>query len=321
LSARIPLTVVGGYLGAGKTSLVNHLLRESGGLRIAVMVNDFGSLAIDADLIEARDTDLISIAGGCICCSFGSDLMATLVALSKREPRPDHVLIETSGVALPGGVARSAGLIAAFSLNSVVVLADAETVRTRASDKFMGDTVTRQLNEADLILVNKTDLISAGEREHLRAWIAREVPNAAVIEAVRAQVSPDLLLGSGLHLEDRNPSAAFSPGSIRPPEDAASRYESASFLPAGPVNLEMLARVLAGKACGLIRAKGVLEDLDGSLKSLQVVGARWEVSPFEAVSPVATGLACIGLKGRIDRPQIERALGIDDGMRRRAYRA
>ena len=113
-SARVPVTVVGGYLGAGKTTLVNHLLRNAGGRRLAILVNDFGSLPIDADLIEAEEDDLISIAGGCVCCSFGSDLMGALMKLAARTPAPDHLLIETSGVALPGSVARSVALLAAF---------------------------------------------------------------------------------------------------------------------------------------------------------------------------------------------------------------
>ena len=129
MTAQIPVTVVGGYLGAGKTTLVNHVLRSAQGIRIAVLVNDFGALPIDAGLIEAREGDLISIAGGCICCSFGSDLMGALASLARRTPRPDQVLIETSGVALPGSVSRSAALLEAFAPGRVVVLVDAETVR------------------------------------------------------------------------------------------------------------------------------------------------------------------------------------------------
>ena len=88
MTARTPVTVVGGYLGAGKTTLVNHLLRTAQGVRLAILVNDFGSLAIDADLIEARSDNLISIAGGCVCCSFGSDLMGALMKLSEGVPPP-----------------------------------------------------------------------------------------------------------------------------------------------------------------------------------------------------------------------------------------
>jgi hypothetical protein len=100
----------------------------------------------------------------------------------------------------------------------------------------------------------------------------------------------------------------LSAGSIRPAEDAASRYESASFSPAAPVHVESLARALAQAECGLLRAKGVLRDVDGSLKTLHLVGARTEVTPFGRHGEAATGLACIGLRGRLHRGQIEDAL-------------
>ena len=89
-TAPLPVTVIGGYLGAGKTTLVNHLLRQAGGRRLAVLVNDFGELPLDADLIEADDGEVLSLAGGCICCSFGNDLMAALMQLPARSPRPDR---------------------------------------------------------------------------------------------------------------------------------------------------------------------------------------------------------------------------------------
>ena len=106
MSGRTPVTVAGGYLGAGKTTLVNHLLRHAQGMRLAVLVNDFGELAIDADLIEAQSGDVLSIAGVC-CCSFGSDLIGGAGDAGRPRAGAGPVLIETSGVALPGAVARS----------------------------------------------------------------------------------------------------------------------------------------------------------------------------------------------------------------------
>ena len=150
----IPATVIGGYLGAGKTTLVNHLLRTADGLRLAVLVNEFGALPIDDDLIIAREDNLISLAGGCVCCSFGSDLMAALMDLSQLSPPPERVLIEASGVAMPGAIAASVDLLTAYKVDGVLVLADSETVRARADDPFMGDTIHRQLGEADLILLS-----------------------------------------------------------------------------------------------------------------------------------------------------------------------
>ena len=303
--SRTPVTVVGGYLGAGKTTLVNHLLRNANGLRIAVLVNDFGSLPIDADLIEAQSGNLISIAGGCVCCSFGSDLMGALMALAQRDPAPDQVLLETSGVAMPGVVAQSAALIPAFSIDSVVVLADAETVRTRAADRYMGDTITRQLNEADLVILNKSDLVSAGAMQLVRQWMAHTAPRAALVEATRGEVPAALIFGRG---HTTPATGMLSPRSIQPVEDAAGRYESASFSPDAPVQVESLARSLSHPECGLLRAKGVLRDADGSLKTLHLVGTRFEVTPFGGSAAAATGLACIGLRGRLNRNQIEDAL-------------
>jgi len=96
----LPITTIAGYLGAGKTTLVNHMLRNANGLRLAVLVNEFGELPIDEDLIEAEGDDIISIAGGCVCCSYGNDLTLALLDMLEMQPRPDHVIIEASGVAM-----------------------------------------------------------------------------------------------------------------------------------------------------------------------------------------------------------------------------
>ncbi len=308
MTERVPVTVVGGYIGAGKTTLVNHLLRHAGGLRIAVLVNDFGALPIDADLIEAQGDNLISIAGGCVCCAYGNDLMAALMALPQRAQPPQHVLVETSGVALPGAVARSIRLLAGFDIDSVAVLADAETVRARAADRYMGDTIERQLAEADLVLLNKTDLVTREQIEELRTWLRGKAPGARVIEAVRSQVPPGVLFGSACSRDTRPAKSPFAAGAIRPIDAAAARYDSASFAQQRPVDVRSLADELAGPEFGLLRAKGVLRDIDGSLKTLHVVGARREVAPFTLARDVDPGLACIGLAGRIDRTRIERAL-------------
>ena len=308
MSVRTPVTVAGGYLGAGKTTLVNHLLRHAQGMRLAVLVNDFGDLAIDADLIEAQSGDVLSIAGGCVCCSFDSDLIGALVTLAGREPAPDQFLIETSGVALPGAVARSVALLPSLSIDSVVVLADAETVRIRSTDRYMGDTILRQLAEADLVVLNKVDLVDAGTLAGLRSWLEEAAPRARVIESVRAQVPPALLFGRGHDPVAPGPWSGPSPGRIRPPAPAAAAYESESFALRMPLDVAGLAGDLAQPGCGLVRAKGVLRDADGSLKTLHVVGARFEVSASGAPAEAGTGLACIGLSGRLDRGAIERAI-------------
>lgn len=303
---RTPLSVLGGYLGAGKTTLVNHLLRNAQGLRLAILVNDFGAIPIDADLIEAESDDVISIAGGCICCAFGSDLMGALMQLAQRTPAPSHVLIETSGVALPGIVARSAALIPSFAIDGVIVLADAETVRARAADRYMGDTISRQLADADLVILNKVDLVDVGERAALHAWLGGAAPQARVIDADRAEVPIELIFGLAAIATQAAP-GLLSTGRIRSPEDASTRYSSVHHAAERPLDVARLAAALVHPACGLLRAKGILQDLDGGLKTLHVVGARCEVTPAPTDAH-ATGLVCIGIAAQIDHAKIKAAL-------------
>ena len=193
-AAPLPVTVVGGYLGAGKTTLVNSLLRQADGRRLAIMVNEFGALPIDASLVEAADDRIVSLTGGCVCCSYGEDLVSSLVMLAALEPRPDHVLLEASGVAFPGAIAGTVGLLQDFALDGAVVLADAETVRGRAGDRYLGSTVRRQLAEADLILLNKCDL--AGDAAAVEAWLGETAPGARVLRTVRSDAPIDIVLGA-----------------------------------------------------------------------------------------------------------------------------
>ena len=156
--SEVPVTVIGGYLGSGKTTLVNQLLRHANGLRLAVLVNEFGALPIDADLIESSDENVINIAGGCVCCSYGSDLIATLLDLQQVQPQPDHVLIEASGVALPDAIAQSVTLIIRYTIDGIIVVADSETIRNQGQDRYLAGTIKHQLDAADIILLNKVDL-------------------------------------------------------------------------------------------------------------------------------------------------------------------
>lgn len=309
LSAPIPVTVVGGYLGAGKTTLVNHLLRHAGGLRVAVLVNDFGELPIDADLIASRDDNVISIAGGCVCCSFGSDLIAALMKLPALTPVPEHVLVETSGVALPAAVARTMTLLPAFRLDGTVVLADAETVRARAADRYIGDTITRQLADADLIVLNKTDLAQLHELTALEPWIREQAPRARLVRAQRAQVPLEVLLGAAIPGPKDASGAWMQSGKLQRigPAPAAATFESAAYRPTDALDVASLGKTLSDPALGVLRAKGRLLNLDGSWKTLHVVGSRCDVTPAQAAGDSAA-LVCIGLAGALDRRAIEAAI-------------
>jgi G3E family GTPase len=295
------VTVIGGYLGAGKTTLVNHLLHHANGRRIAVLVNEFGALPIDRDLILSGDGDTIDIAGGCVCCGYGSDLIAALMALLHRRPDIEHVVLEASGVALPGMVAMSLGLLSGYALDSIIVLADAETVREYAADRYLADTIARQLAAADLVLLNKSDLVGAGMLHETAAWLASTAPAARVVSTSRCAVPIELVFGLGPGAGSINRQSLASGSSA-----AESLYESIGMEVPHPTDVEAVGRALAAE-CEVLRAKGFLWDLAGRLRSVQIVGRRCDVA--EAPPNAAAGiLSLIGLRGQLNRAVIEAIL-------------
>jgi G3E family GTPase len=293
MTAPIPVTLIGGYLGAGKTTLVNSLLRTAAGRRLAVLVNEFGALPIDADLIEARDDKLISISGGCICCSFGSDLLAALIEMEREQPI-DHLLIETSGVALPGAIVQSLGLVPGLVLDGVIVLADAETIGERARDRYMSDTVMAQLAGADIIVLNKTDLVSRESAGETLRWLTGIVPGARIVPAQNAGIPPDIVMGHHLQPRLREGHADFHA------HDTAG-YETLSLEIDGVRDVGRLASLLADPRLGLLRAKGFVRGLDGAFATIHIVGHRAVVGPAPSRIEGPGRLVCIGLAAEMDR--------------------
>lgn len=280
MTAALPVTVIGGYLGSGKTTMVNHLLRNADGLRLAVLVNEFGELAIDEDLIEAEDDDIISIAGGCVCCSFGSDLTAAMLNMAKLDPPPDHLLIESSGVAIPGAIVGTISLLEGFRIDGVVILADADSVRTNAESKYMSDTVLRQISDANIIVLNKTDLVTEAGLAETADWLRQHNPGVRIIEAQQGVVPPDAVLDSFLIKR-------ASSG----PHHHTLNLETKTLIPENPVDVEALAQELAADSSGLIRAKGFATSPSGQKMLIQIVGNRWDIS--EAAAYREDGIVCL----------------------------
>ena len=296
----IPVTLIGGYLGAGKTTLVNHLLRERGQRRIAVLVNDFGELPIDDALIESRDGPLLQLAGGCVCCSFGSDLMAALQQILALQPTPQHILIETSGVALPAAVARMLVLLPGLELDALLVLADAETLRRHAADRYVGELVREQLQQADLLLLNKTDLMAEADLSALREWLGSTAPQARVLSCRQARLPPELLLGIGPVQSGSQRGTAVA--------DAGVLFESLSLEFEHGVDMAALAALLSAPPLRLLRAKGLMRDRDGRTRSLQLVGARTTLAPSTHAGPQQGRLVCIALRGELQAERLRAAL-------------
>ena len=302
-----PTLIVGGYLGAGKTTLVNHLLRHAGGRRIAVMVNDFGELTIDADLIEGAEGSVLALAGGCVCCSFGSDLLGALQDVLQRQPPPDLILIETSGVALPAAVARSAKLLPGLRIEGIVLMLDAETVRQRAADPYVGDLVRQQLLDADLLILNKTELCSPTALAELTAWLpTMSTPGTPVVPANQARVPPELVLGFQAapvalgNAMTADPLARWVAQPIgQPLAPASERFVNELLVLAAPIDPQQLLASLSAPDAGVVRVKGWLTDLTGQRHLLQQVGRRLELLPLvpDAGPQGPDRLLVIGLAG------------------------
>lgn len=288
----IPLTVVGGYLGAGKTTLLNHVLRHSGGRHYAVLVNDFGSLNIDAALIENRDGDVIRLDNGCLCCSLVGGLAAALHRLQELDPRPDHVIIEASGVADPTRLGHYA-FVSPFTPAGVLVVADAETVREKALDPFVGDAVLRQLRGGDLVVLNKTDLVDEGALAAVRDWLRSTVPDARHLEVSHGQIPTRMLLESTLA---RNAEPVLD-------DSHADRYTSWSLSSDQPLRASAFRAQVASWPREIVRAKGVifLADDPDRRHVFQLVGRRSTLTPEGPWSgEPRTDLVIIALRGQVE---------------------
>jgi G3E family GTPase len=306
VAENLPFTVVGGYLGAGKTTLLNHLLADAGGLRVAVLVNDFGSVNIDVDLIRSHDGETINLANGCMCCTLVNGFATAIGQIRRRARDFDHIVIEASGVADPGKIAQY-GQMYELPLDGIIVMADAEQVRTQAVNKYVGDTVQRQFTQADLILLNKTDLVSTDEIESLRGWLAELAPGTPVIETVRSQVPLAVLLGA-----HGGRATARADARTSTPTDHTDTYETWSLKRVFPLSRGVLERFAGGLGEGVYRAKGFvsLQDDPGRRYVYQQVGSRWSLEPDAdwGDEPRLTRLVVIGHRGATSSYRLEAAL-------------
>jgi G3E family GTPase len=268
--------------------LLNRLLRGATGRRFAVMVNDFGALDIDGRLVAEHGGDTIALANGCLCCTIGDSLVTTLLSLLDRPERFDHIVVEASGVADPGRVADLAVLEPRLARDGVIVVVDAAHVLQRAADRRVGDTVTRQLAAADLLVLNKVDL--AHDLAALRGWLSAQSA-APVLEARHADVSLDLLFG----LDHYGGSGG---------DGAADSFASWSYEWPEPVERETVLAMLRD-APGVLRAKGIVcfADTPGRRSVVHLVGRRLDVSDDGPWSDNAISrLVLLGVKPVLSLP-------------------
>ena len=289
-SPAVPLSVIGGFLGAGKTTLLNALLAQTDNRRIAVLVNDFGDLQIDAALIARSTATTISLRNGCVCCSLAGGLINALSESLAIDPRPDHVVVEASGVSDPRRIAQVARSGAGFSPEATVVVVAADQIETLACDRYVGDTVTTQLAAADLLILSKIDLVDASRKQQVRQWLAASVPHATVIEAINGDVPIELALGpktQSVSLQGLDES------------DHGERFAAHVFRSAPPLGETKLSSVLGQLPPGVFRLKGFVR-LDSNpqrLRLVQGVGRRCSISDAQShIEQEGSTLVVIGAK-------------------------
>ena len=338
---KIPATVITGFLGAGKTSLIRHALGAANGRRIALIINEFGDLGIDQEVLQGcgdescDEADIVELANGCICCTVADDFVPAIEALLAREPAPEHILIETSGLALPKP------LVAAFNwpeirtrltVDGVVAVVDGPALaegrfaededalqaQREADDALdhespLAEVFEDQIGCADMVILNKADLLAANGAAEGSARMAPHLrPGARVVKAAHGRVPPDLLLGLDAAAEADLASRRSHHDDLDEPHDH-DEFESFVMAP-GVIDdpAAFVARLsAAADAHGLLRAKGFL-DVAGKRRRLvvQAVGTRvdrhfdrdWRPSETRESRLVVIGLA------PLDRAAVEAAI-------------
>ncbi|HLJ20108.1 MAG TPA: cobalamin biosynthesis protein CobW [Stellaceae bacterium] len=337
---KIPATVITGFLGAGKTSLLRHLVANANGRRLALVINEFGELGVDREILlgcgveNCREDDVIELANGCICCTVADDFLPTLERLLDRPDPPDHILIETSGLALPKPLVQAFAwpeVKARVTVDGVIAVVDAAAVAAgrfatdpaalaaqRAADPALDhdnpleEVFEDQLSAADLVVLNKTDLLTAAALDAVERELGRQKRAATkLITASHGAVTPALLLGLDAAAED---DLASRPSH----HDLESQHDHDDFesfvVARGPVAdtggfLSRLGEIVATH--DILRLKGFLHVPGKDFRQVvQGVGARLQHyfdRPWGASEPRQSRLVVIGRKG-LDRAAIAAAI-------------
>jgi cobalamin biosynthesis protein CobW len=342
MTTKIPATVITGFLGSGKTTLVRHILANAGKRKLALIVNEFGDVGVDGDILKAcgseacTEDDIIELANGCICCTVADDFVPTMQKLLSRTPRPDHIIIETSGLALPQPLIRAFNwpeIKAQVTVDGVITVVDAKALAEgrfaddeealaaqRAADENLDhenpieELFEDQLNAADLVILNKQDLLSESERQSVTAELIGKVRKATkLVASTQSAVDLAVLLGHAASAEDdmhNRPSHHEMEG-----EEQHDHDDFVTFIVELPGQMDkgkLLTRIESTIAQhDILRLKG-FADVDGSRSRLliQAVGPRLSSyfdRPWSPGEIQATRLVVIGEK-HMDRTAIEASL-------------
>ena len=338
---KLPVTVITGFLGSGKTTLIRHLMQNPGGKRLAVIVNEFGDVGVDGDILkscaipECPAENILELANGCICCTVADDFIPTIEALMALSPRPEHILIETSGLALPKPLLKAfdwPDIRSRITVDGVIALADAEAVAAgrfapnidaveapRAADDSLdhetplSEVFEDQISCADLILLTKPDLAGADGIARAKDIIAAEAPRPLpVVEVAEGVVDPRVILGLEAAAED---DMDARPSHHDAPHDHDHEDFDSIVVELNEVqNPETLAQRIEqlAKEQNILRVKGYAAVQDKPMRLLvQAVGSRVRTQfdrPWLPQEPRAGRLVVIGEHDNINRKAIETTL-------------
>ena len=344
IAPKIPATVVTGFLGAGKTTMIRNLIEQANGKKLALVINEFGDLAVDGDLLkgcgnpDCTDDDIFELANGCICCTVADDFLPTIQKILDRPDLPDHIVIETSGLALPKPLVQAFGwpeVRTRITVDGVVAVLDGPAVADgrfaddpdrvdaqRAEDEELDhesplhELYEDQLSCADLVLLNKTDLMSADQIDAVSGEVGGRLRNGVrMVRTERGEIDTEILLGIDAAAED---DLAARP-SHHDDDDDHDHDEFESFavdLPSIAEPEGLVTRIKSAVAShDILRVKGFV-DVPGKDMRLVVQGVGDRINqhydrPWKDGEIRATQLVVIGLTG-LDRSAIENALGAND---------
>jgi len=318
----VPITILTGFLGAGKTTLLNRILTGNHGLRVGVLVNDFGSINIDAQLVVGVDGNMMSLANGCVCCQIRDDLIDSVAALLARPETVEYILLEASGVADPAGIFMTfndANQRDRIRLDSVICVVDADQVFAHPEYPPLMDLKLRQVGFADMLILNKAGLAGPEQVEKVRAWLDGHFNRLRIVETDYCEVPYQILLGVGRFdparaglsshaVEHSCAGAACHDDHYR--HDHSKVFSTWSYQTDQPMALEALRETMRKLPRNVYRAKGVVYTSDAPQRRavVQVVGRRVDISLQDEWGQRAprTQIIAIGAPGAIDANVLEK---------------